>query len=201
MEVVVATRNKDKFKEISKILKNSRIKTISLDCYPGAPLVKEDGKSFCLNASKKALKIAGFTKRLTVADDSGLEVAALAGKPGLYSARFAGQKATYEMNNKKLLKCLESIPLKKRKARFICCVAIADAKGIVDVVEGVYRGYIGTQAKGKNGFGYDPLFVCPRFKRTYAQISPLLKNKISHRAKAFTKAKKVILKYIKGSNK
>ncbi len=199
MEVIVSTRNKNKFKEISKILSDAKIKALSLDEFPKAPKrIKEDGKTFEDNACIKALKIANSTQKLTVADDSGLEVKALDSAPGVYSARFSGPGATYESNNRKLLKSLKDLPNKKdRKARFVCAVAIADAKGIIAVVEGVCSGYIALEEKGAKGFGYDPLFEVTAYKKTFAQLSPKIKNQISHRAKAFAKAKKVILRYIK----
>ncbi len=201
MEIIVSTRNEHKFKEIRKILKDSKIKALSLKDFPGAPEVKEDGRTFADNACKKALKIAQITKRLTVADDSGLEVYALDNAPGVYSARFSGKGATYESNNKKLLRLLKDVPKSERKARFVCCVAVADAKGIVGVVEGICRGTITCEEKGKKGFGYDPLFLCNGYNKTFAQLSPSVKNKISHRAKAFAKAKKIILKYIEKKDK
>ncbi|MBU1087034.1 MAG: RdgB/HAM1 family non-canonical purine NTP pyrophosphatase [Candidatus Omnitrophica bacterium] len=198
MEVIVSTRNKNKFAEISKILSDAKIKAVSLEEFPQAPKrIKEDGDTFAANASIKALKIAHRTKKLTVADDSGLEVNALAGAPGVYSARFSGKGATYQSNNNKLLKALKDLPNKnQRKARFVCAVAIADAAGIIAVVEGTCPGYIALELKGDKGFGYDPLFEVNGYKKTFAQLSPKLKNQISHRAKAFSKAKKVILKYI-----
>lgn len=199
MEIVVSTRNKDKFREISRILKDHRISPLSLENFPRAPKnIKEDGKTFSENACKKALKVAYSTKYLTVADDSGLEVEFLNGAPGIFSARFAGKDATYNSNNEKLLKLLKDVPDAKRRAKFICCVAIADKDGIVDIVEGKYSGCIGLKAKGTRGFGYDPIFYCPRLGKTFAQLNPDLKNKVSHRAKAFAKAKKVIINYIKG---
>lgn len=202
MEVVVSTRNKNKFAEIKKILSDSKIKALSLDVFPKAPKkIKEDGATFADNACKKALKIAGNTKRLTVADDSGLEVSALDNAPGIYSARFSGPGATYESNNKKLLRLLKDIPGSKRKARFVCCVALADAKGIVGVVQGTCRGTIAPAEKGEKGFGYDPLFICDEYNKTFAQLNSAKKNKISHRAKAFAKAKKIILKYIEKEEK
>jgi len=201
MDIIVSTRNEHKFKEISKILKDSKIKALSLKDFPGTPQVKEDGKTFSDNAGKKALKIARITKRLTVADDSGLEVYALDNAPGVYSARFSGRGATYESNNRKLLRLLKDVPRSKRKARFVCCVAIADAKGIIGVVEGVCRGTIASVEKGKKGFGYDPLFICNGSNKTFAELNPAIKNKISHRAKAFAKAKKIILKYIEKKEK
>lgn len=197
MEVVVATRNKHKFREISQILKDSNIEAESLENFPAAPEVVEDGKTFLDNAKKKALTIARFTRRLTVADDSGLVVEFLNGAPGVYSARFAGENAGDEENNEKLLGLLKGVSWKKRKAQFVCYVAIADTKGIIGVVNGAHCGYISLKPAGKNGFGYDPLFFSPKMKKIFAQLSPALKNKVSHRAIAFNKAKKVILTYIK----
>ena len=201
MEVVVSTKNKDKFREISAILKHSGIKTLRLESFEGIPEVVEDGSTFKDNACKKALTIARITNRLTVADDSGLEVAALNGAPGVYSARFSGKGATYQSNNDKLLKMLKDVPKKQRKAKFICCVAVADAHGIVDVVFGQCRGIISDSAKGRNGFGYDPVFIYPKLNKTFAQISSSLKNSISHRSQAFNRAKKVVLRYLKSENK
>jgi XTP/dITP diphosphohydrolase len=203
MEVIVSTRNKNKFAEISRILSDAKIKAISLEEFPKAPKnIKEDGDTFSANAAIKALKIARNTKKLTVADDSGLEVNALDNAPGVYSARFSGKGATYASNNTKLLKLLEHLPNKKhRKARFVCAVAIADATGIIAIVEGTCPGYIALKEKGTKGFGYDPLFEIPAYKKTFAQLSPKLKNQISHRAKAFAKARKVILKYINKSKR
>ena len=197
MEVVVSTRNKNKFKEIRKILSNSQIKAISLEKFPLVPKrIKEDGDTFADNACIKALKIARSTKRLTIADDSGLEVYALNNAPGVYSARFSGKSSTYASNNKKLLRLLKDLPKSKRRARFVCCVALADEQGIIGVVEGKCLGTITCVEKGKKGFGYDPLFEVSQYKKTFAQLNPELKNQISHRGKAFAKAKKLILKYI-----
>ncbi len=198
MEVIVSTRNINKFKEISKILSDAKIKAVSLDKFPKAPKkIKEDGETFEDNACIKALKIANSTQKLTVADDSGLEVMAIDGAPGVYSARFSGRGATYDSNNNKLLKDIKHLKYKKdRKARFVCAVAIADASGIIAIVKGICNGYITQQLKGSKGFGYDPLFEVSGYKKTFAELNPKLKNQISHRAKAFAKAKKVILKHI-----
>jgi len=203
VEVVVSTRNKNKFREISKILSDAKIKAVSLDKFAKAPKrIKEDGETFADNACIKALKIANSTQKLTVADDSGLEVNALDGEPGVYSARFSGPGATYQSNNRKLLKSLKNLPNKKdRKARFVCAVAIADAKGLIGVVEGVCSGYIVLEEKGAKGFGYDPLFEVSSYKKTFAELNPKIKNRISHRAKAFEKAKKIILKHINKEKK
>jgi XTP/dITP diphosphohydrolase len=197
MEIVVSTRNKNKFREISAMLKSSSLTALNLDNFSGIPEVEEDGATFRDNACKKALTVARLTMRLTVADDSGLAVDALDGAPGVYSARFSGKQATYASNNAKLLKLLRDVPRKKRTARFICCVAVADAGGIVAVVEGVYRGIITEEEKGRNGFGYDPVFYSPALKKTFAQLSQAHKNRISHRAKAFKKAKTVLTRYLR----
>ena len=134
MDVVVSTRNKDKFKEISQILEDVNIETISLDEFTDIPEVEEDGNTFADNAIKKAVTIARLTKRLTVADDSGLEVFALEQAPGVYSARYSGEGATYQSNNNKLLEELKNIPTEKRAARFVCRVAILDQNGkIIDI--------------------------------------------------------------------
>lgn len=202
MDIIVSTRNENKFNEISKILSDAKINAISLEKFPRAPKkIKEDGDTFADNACIKALKIAGSTKRLTVADDSGLEVYALNNAPGVYSARFSGKGATYETNNKKLLELLNGVPKTKRKARFVCCVAVADKEGIIGVVKGICQGTIAFSEKGKKGFGYDPLFICNEYNKTFAQLSPVIKNQISHRAKAFAKAKKIILRYIDKKDK
>lgn len=197
MEVVISTRNREKLNEIKRILNSAKIEAIGIEQFKNIPKVVEDGSTFADNAAKKALKIAKITKRLTLADDSGLEVEALNGAPGVYSARFSGKGADYRSNNRKLLMMLKGVPFRKRKARFVCSVAIADAKGIIAVVEGICRGVITTEEKGKKGFGYDPLFICNGYKKTFAELTPSLKNRISHRGKAFAKAKQIILKYIK----
>ena len=125
-------------------------------------------------------------------EDSGLEVKALKNAPGVYSARFSGFNATDVRNNSKLLKVLKNVPLKKRQARYRCCVALTDQKGIVGVVAGSCSGLIALRAKGKNGFGYDPLFFIPRFDRTFGELDPCVKAKMSHRARALKKFRQLI---------
>ena len=194
-EVVLATRNKHKTREIRHILKKSGIKVVSLDSFPKAPEVIEDKKTIKENAIKKAVTLAKYTKEPTIADDSGLEVDFLKGAPGVYSARFAGKGCTYDDNNRKLLRLLKDAPKSKRKARFVCVIAVADKNGLVDVAEGVIKGIIADETKGRHGFGYDPVFYYPRFKKTFAELSPSVKNRISHRARALKKAKSIILLY------
>lgn len=195
-EIVVATRNKDKLKEIRKILKGLDIKILSLDEFKKAPKVIENKKTFEGNASKKASILSKYTRHLTIADDSGLEVDILGGRPGVKSARFAGPGATYDKNNAKLLKMLRGIPLGMRKARFVCVISIARDGKVLDVVRGTCAGRIAFRVKGKEGFGYDPLFISPKHGKTFSQLGPKIKNKISHRYRALNKAKRVIKKLL-----
>jgi len=194
-ELLIATANKKKLQEIKDLLKDSNFKITSLADYSNLPKIEEDGKTFSQNAIKKAVTIAMYTKKLTLGEDSGLEVKALKNKPGVYSARFSGEGATDQKNNAKLLKALKKIPLKKRQARYRCFVALADGKKLIDVVNGSCNGLIATKAKGKNGFGYDPLFLIPRFNKTFGELDPAIKAKMSHRFRALKKFKKLIAGY------
>ena len=196
MELVVATKNKKKLAEIKEILKGMDLKISSLADYSKTPRVIENGKTFKDNAIKKAIKIAAFSKKLTLGEDSGLCVDALGGKPGIYSSRFAGRHKNDLKNNLKLLKLLEGLPLKKRKAHYICAVALADKDGLVGVTEGECSGLIGFKLKGRFGFGYDPLFIIPKYRRTFAQLGPRIKHKMSHRYRALSKAERILQKYI-----
>ena len=162
--------------------------------------MEEDGQSFAENALKKARFYSEAYGRLTISDDSGLEVDILRGAPGIYSARFAGEKASDRENNLKLLGRLEGISLSKRRARFKCAIAIVSPDGREAVVEGECGGRVGLKEVGKKGFGYDPLFVFPRLRKTMAQLNLEEKNEISHRGKALRKLKKVIRKFQNESN-
>lgn len=196
MELLVATANKKKLEEIRGLLKDLDITVTSLADYSNLPQIEEDGKTFADNALKKAATIALFTKKLTMGEDSGLEVKALGNKPGIYSARFSGENATDEKNNRKLLRSLKNVPFKKREARYRCHVALVDAKGIVGVVSGSCKGVISLKPKGKNGFGYDPLFFIPRYKKTFGELDPSIKSQMSHRARALKKFRKIIQTYL-----
>ena len=191
-EIVVATENKDKIKEIRKILKDLNVRILALDNFKNVPKIIENGKTFKKNASKKARIISRFTHRLTIADDSGLEVEALGGRPGVKSARFAGREQNYSKNNAKLLKLLKGVPSPKRKARFVCVISIARDGKVLDAVKGTCSGRIGFEPKGKTGFGYDPVFISPEYGKTFAELGPKIKNRISHRYRALAKAKTAI---------
>lgn len=195
-EIVLATGNKHKVKEIKDILKEMPLKVLSIADFKNVPEVVEDGATLEDNAVKKAKTAALFLKKWVLSDDTGLEVEYLNGEPGVYSARWAGPGCSYEDNNKKLLNMLKDVPEKKRKACFKCVIAISDPEGRVITAEGKIDGIISTEISGTNGFGYDPLFFVPSQKKTFAELSSEVKNKISHRANALIEAKKIILKLI-----
>jgi len=196
MELVVATKNEKKLQEIKRIWQDLGLKIISLRKFHNAPVIIENGKTFKENAIKKAVKIAKFTGRLTLGEDSGLCVDVLGGRPGVYSSRFSGKEKSDRKNNLKLLELLKGFPLSKRRAHYISAVALADKDGLIGVVEGRCDGLIGFTPKGRSGFGYDPIFVIPRYKKTFAQLGPRIKHKMSHRFRALKKAKKLLHKYI-----
>ncbi len=196
IELIIATTNAGKLREIRELLKDLDVEITSLSDYPDAPKVEEDGKNFAQNALKKAATIALYTKKLTLGEDSGLEVKALGNRPGIYSARFAGNGATDKKNNAKLLRELRGVPLKKRQARYRCFAALVDGRRVIDVVSGSCAGVIALKGKGKNGFGYDPLFLIPRYNKTFGELDPAVKAQISHRARALRKVKNVLKKYL-----
>lgn len=196
MELIIATRNQKKLEEIKEILKDLDLEINSLLDYCLAIRIIENGKSFKDNAIKKAVKIARFTGKLVMGEDSGLCVDILDGKPGIYSSRFAGKNKSDIKNNLKLIRLLKGIPLSKRKAHYVCAVALADKEGLVGLAEGRCNGLIGFELKGNFGFGYDPLFIIPKYKKTFAELGPEIKNKMSHRYRALEKIKKIIQKYI-----
>ena len=191
-ELVLATRNRDKVKELVALLGDLGITIHTLDEFPDAPDVVEDGDTCEANAVKKARIIAEFTGLPAVADDTGLEVDALGGRPGVYAARYAGKDASYEDNCRKLLRELMGVPRKQRTARFLTVAAIALPSDGIRVAQGILDGMIAEEARGTRGFGYDPVFLIPELGKTLAQLSAGQKNTISHRAKAFTLAKDLL---------
>lgn len=184
MKVVLATRNEGKVREIADILAPHGFEVVSLREFPELGEITEDGATFRENAMIKAAAVSGHTGLLALADDSGLEVDALDGAPGIYSSRFAGGEKDDQANNRKLLELLSDIPAERRTARFQCVVAIAEPDGWVHIAEGSCEGVIAKEPRGQRGFGYDPLFYVPAYERTFAELDPSIKNKISHRAKA-----------------
>jgi len=202
MNIVIATHNSGKLREMNFLFnefihENYNLNLISLNKYPGIPEVVEDGDSFVANAEKKAVFTAGFTGEMTIADDSGLVVDALNGEPGIYSARYAGENATDEENIEKLLENMKSISKDCRTAHFVCAIAIALPGNLLGTYIGICNGIIGTKPQGDNGFGYDPVFIRTDSGKTFAELPHDVKNRISHRARAFEKATAIIEKNIK----
>ncbi len=192
MQIVLATRNRHKKQELVALLQDVPVVIKTLEDFPDAPDVIEDGETCEANATKKAVEIARHTGLPAVADDTGLEVDALNGRPGAFAARYAGEHATYEDNCRKLLKELQGVPSARRSARFVTVAAIALPNGGTRLARGVLEGSIAEQAAGSHGFGYDPVFLLPEYRQTLAELSPDEKNRISHRARAFTQAKHIL---------
>ncbi len=184
-EILLATRNSDKVRELAALLGDLGIRIRTLADFPTAPEVEEDGETCEANALKKARAIASATGLLSVADDTGLEVDALGGRPGVFAARYAGEGATYEDNCRKLIKELDGVPQARRIARFVTVAALAMPGGETRVVTGTLVGVIAEASVGIQGFGYDPVFFVPELGRTLAELTAEEKNRISHRAKAF----------------
>lgn len=188
--LVVATKNKSKAREVAEILQGMPYEIVTLDSYPDAPDVDENGSTFLENAIIKAKAYAEYTGELTLADDSGLEVDALDGAPGVMSARYA---PTTTERNAKLLDVMKDVPDDKRTARFRCAIAIADPEGDIKTAEGKVEGVIAHEARGEKGFGYDPLFYIPELGKHFAELEPEEKNAISHRGRALERVKSLLL--------
>jgi XTP/dITP diphosphohydrolase len=189
MEIVLATRNKKKIEEIKRITAGMPITVLSLDSFPHCPETIEDRDTFEGNAVKKAIEVCRCTGSIALADDSGLEVDALGGAPGVYSARYAGGAGggNDARNYEKLLVELESVPDEKRGGRFVCCMALAFPDGSIKTFLGYSEGSISRQPKGDSGFGYDPVFVPKGSIMTFAEMPAEDKDKLSHRGKAIEK--------------
>ncbi|MFA5255126.1 MAG: RdgB/HAM1 family non-canonical purine NTP pyrophosphatase [Candidatus Omnitrophota bacterium] len=196
IEVVIATKNDKKLRELKRYLKSVKARIVSLEDMPHAPGTREDKSTFKGNAIKKAVTISKFTKGVVLADDSGLCVDALDGQPGVKSARFAGRDKKDHDNNAKLLDMMKRVPSGKRTARFVCAVAVADKGSIVKVIEEYCDGRISDAARGRHGFGYDPLFLIPKYKKTFGQLGLKVKDKMSHRSKALKKARAFLKTYL-----
>jgi XTP/dITP diphosphohydrolase len=192
MEILLATRNKKKIEEMQRILSGMDVSILSMDDFPSCPEVEEDMDTFEGNAVKKAVSASKFTNKVAVADDSGLEVYALNGSPGVKSARYAGENADDALNIKKLLNEMKDVPDDKRGARFVCCIALAFPAGKVVIFFGFVEGVIGMEPKGRMGFGYDPVFYPAGYDKTFAEMSPEQKDAISHRGNALEKLKKYL---------
>ncbi len=192
-KIVLATTNRGKLREIEALLTGLGVSLVSVADYSDIPVVAEDGDTFFANAFKKARAVCDATGEAALADDSGLEVDFLAGAPGVYSARYAGENATDDENNRKLLDALQGVPREKRGCAFRCVLVLCLPNGEHIACEGTWRGEVAEAPAGDSGFGYDPLFFLPHRGLTVAQLEPEEKNRLSHRAQALAKLREELL--------
>lgn len=190
-KLLVATGNQDKLREMKAVLNGIPVQILSIGEFPDLPEVEESGATLVENAVQKAREIHDRTGYPALADDTGLEVEALAGKPGVYSSRYAGENASYSENVRKLLEEMKGLPEPQRRARFRTVIAFVNGNHVI-TTEGIQEGIILSQQRGNNGFGYDPVFYVPEYGQTFAEMPTELKNQISHRGKALRKMRQTL---------
>ena len=189
LEILIATNNLGKVKEIKDILDSPEIKILTMKDFPPLPKIEEDGKTYQENAFKKARKVSEYTGKICLADDSGLEIDYLKGKPGIYSSRWGNSD---EERRNKVLRLLENVPKNKRNAKFVCVVVLVFPNGKIYMVKKECKGNITFNPKGEHGFGYDPIFLVPEYDKTFAELGDKIKNQISHRGKAMRRMINII---------
>jgi len=194
MKLLLATRNEDKVIEIKEILKDLDVEIVSASQFPNMPDVIEDKNTIKGNSIKKATECADFSKLLTIADDTGLFVDALDGKPGVYAARFAGENCSYKDNRVKMLKEMKTIPNRNAQFRTVCALVSPD--GLIATTEGIVEGKITKEEFGNNGFGYDAIFKADETGRTFGEMTQTEKETISHRSRALNKMIPILEKYL-----
>ncbi len=199
--VVIATRNPGKVRELAELLADLPLRLLSLADFPELPEIPEEGETFLANAVAKARQVAALTRLPALADDSGLEVAALGGRPGVHSARYAADRTaplppTDEDNWRKLLQELTGVPEGARQARFVCVIALALPDGRLFTARGECSGTIASEPRGHHGFGYDPVFWLPEYGATMAEVGLEVKNRLSHRARALAEMKEVLRRLV-----
>lgn len=192
--LIFATRNKDKLREMKDLFSGLSFDIRSVLDYPEIDNIVEDGETLKENASQKACHVHKLTGEWALADDTGLFIDALDGRPGVYSSRYSRQGASYEENWEKVLLEMSGVPKGKRNARFVCCLALVGSEGVETFVEESLEGEITDEPKGRRGFGYDPIFLIPSLGKTLAELTLDEKNKMSHRAKAFLKIRNLLEK-------
>lgn len=191
MEIVFATRNQGKIREFQDLIKDLDVDLLSLDDINFSQEVLEEGERYSENALKKAGEVSIFSNKITIADDSGIEIAVYNNGPGVKSARFFPE-LSYEQKNRKIISDLEGITGSNRGVKYKCCIAIFQPDGKFFTCEEECEGIISEEPKGENGFGYDPIFFLPEYGKTFAELPLESKNQISHRGKAFRKAKEIL---------
>jgi XTP/dITP diphosphohydrolase len=195
--ILFGTSNPHKLAELRAILGDLPFTLLGLDDIAGMPEVEETGATFAENAILKATAYARASDLLTLADDSGLEIDALEGEPGVYSARWAGVDIPYSERFRVILERLVQTPPERRTARFRCVIAIAAPEGLLTTAEGVLEGIIAHEPRGAGGFGYDPIFCLPAYGKTVAELPAEVKNQISHRARAAAQARQQLLDIVR----
>lgn len=195
-KLLLATTNKGKAKEIKSYLKELPLEIFFLQDLNLKKPFYEEGKTFAENARGKSLFYSKNWKGLTLAEDSGLEIRHLKGKPGILSARFSGPHATDEKNNRRVLELMKGVPFEQRKARFVSCMVLSQKGNIIKEIKEYVGGLIALEKKGRYGFGYDPLFYYPPLRKTFAELLPEEKNKISHRGRALRKLKELLQSHL-----
>ncbi len=198
--LLLGSRNRKKLQELAELLGDLPLELYDLSAYPAAPEVVEDGITFEANARKKAAALAPILRHWVLAEDSGLVVPALGGRPGVYSARFAGVQGDDEANNDRLLEALANLTGEQREAYYVCVATMANPQGeVVAVAEGRCGGRIITERRGTGGFGYDPLFLIPEYHRTFGELSSRVKHALSHRARALARLRPAIRQWLLGA--
>jgi len=190
--LLLATQNPGKVREIRRALVGLPLEVVGLGDVPHGPTPKERGRTFAENARAKSLYYSRIWPGPTLAEDSGLEIEALGGAPGVRSARFSAPRPSDKKNNGKVLRLLDAVPAPARKARFVCVMVLAEQGRLVGEFRGEVRGRIGFAPRGDSGFGYDPLFYYPPLRKTFAELSPGTKNAISHRGRAVRKLRRFL---------
>ncbi len=196
MKIVLATHNRDKAAEFRDLIRGLPVELVTLESFPGVGPIEEDAPTLEGNALKKAREVFRLTGVPALADDTGLEVRYLNDAPGVFSARFAGPSATYDDNVKKLLSMLRGVPPRRRGARFRAALAFVPAEGRQELAEGIVNGVILEAPRGREGFGYDPVFLPRGAVRTYAEMDMREKNGMSHRARAMEQMREILRTYV-----
>jgi len=195
-KLLIATTNQGKAREIKSFLQGLPLEILSLDDLGHSEPFSEKGRTFDDNARGKSLFYSQSWEGLTLAEDSGLEIEALRGEPGVLSARYSGPQATDEKNNRKVLERMKDVPEERRKARFVSCLVLSRKGEVIREIKEFVEGRIAFEKKGTQGFGYDPLFYYPPLEKTFAELLPEEKNQVSHRGRALKKLKEFLLRYL-----
>ncbi len=201
IDIVIATGNRHKFRELKTLLTVRGIRWHSLAEFPHVRSIEERARTFDANAIAKARAVARATGHLALADDSGLEVDALGGAPGIRSARFAGVHGNDETNNQKLLRALDGLPSARRRAAYRCSLVLVSPSRLLALTRGAWTGRIAVQPVGRGGFGYDPIFLVPAYGKTVGQLSARLKQQLSHRAQASRRMRVMLQRMVTGAQR